>query len=657
MYEHLFSPLKIGSLTIRNRVIMSSMGCGTANPDTTASDRQIAYFTERAKGGVGLIITGVIRVNEKTGKMPANQISVARDENIPSIRRLADSIHAQGGAIFLQLQHPGNQGSCAALGGQPTVGPSGIVCQLSRQPSRAMSLDEIHELVENFASGAARAKEAGIDGVEIHCAHGYLLNQFLSPYTNRREDDYGGSMEKRARIVKEIILAIRERVGMDYPVTMRISVDEFLETSVFPHDNPGIKLDEGVRLCQYLVPFGLDAVNVTAGTYETMNTAWEPTSYDEGWKIYLAEAVKKAVDVPVFGVGTIRNPAFAESVIAEGRADAVCIARGNLADPEWCLKAQSGREKEIRRCISCLYCMTELTTHGHEGKPFGCAINARAAHEIDYPEFVKNGAGRKVVVVGGGPAGMEAARVLASRDFHVILLEKKDRLGGQLYYASKPPKKEKILWLVEYFEEVLPKLGVEIRLNTEADSDMILRENPCAVFITTGAEPIRPGSIPGIFGENVVMYTEILDKKVVPENKRIALIGSGMSGMETATALALGKNSLDIVEMADKIGPGVYFQLITDAKDHLKGCMVNYYPGHKLVGISPAGVALEHEGLRVELEEDLVVLAMGVRGTQTISKELEERGVKVIMAGDAVQSGRIGDALPAAFRAAYQFNP
>ena len=255
MYDNLFSPLKIGSLTIRNRVIMSSMGCGTAHKDGKVSDRQIAYFTERAKGGVGLIITGTTRVNGDTGIMPANQISVECDENIPSIRRLADSIHAQGAAIFLQLNHPGNETYPRVIGGQPTVGPSGIPSQLSKVPCRPLTVDEIHGLVNDYAAGAARAKAAGVDGVELHCAHGYLLNQFLSPYTNRRTDEYGGTMEKRAQIVKEIILAVRERVGWDFPVTMRISVEEFLERSSFPHDNMGITLPEGVALCKYLVPF------------------------------------------------------------------------------------------------------------------------------------------------------------------------------------------------------------------------------------------------------------------------------------------------------------------------------------------------------------------------------------------------------------------
>lgn len=654
MYKHLFSPIKIGSLTIRNRVIMAAMGCGTANKDTSVSQRQIAYFTERAKGGAGLIITGVSRVNDNTGATDSNQISLAKDENIPSIRRLADSIHKEGTAIFIQLFHPGNQTSMHAIGGQPTVSPSGLRCQLTKVPSRAMTIEEIHSLAEDFGNAALRAQKAGIDGVEIHCAHGYLLNQFLSPYSNRRTDEYGGSMENRARIVVEIVQAIRKRVGNSFPVTFRISADEFFERSVFPHDIPGLSLKDGVALCKYLVPFGFDAVNVSAGTYETMNTAWEPTSYNEGWKVYLAEAVKKEVDVPVFCAGTIRNPAFAESVIADGRADAVCVARGLLADPNWCNKAYTGRDAEIRRCISCLYCMQQLTTHGHEGKPFGCAINARAAHEVDYPQLKGNGNGRKVVVVGGGPAGMEAARVLSARGFRVILMEKGSRLGGQLLLAAAPPGKGKILWLVEYFETVLPKQGVQILLNTAATANQIKKENPYAVFVTTGAEPIRPGKIEGIHNKNVILYTDILKGNVVLKDTSVIIIGSGMSGLETASSLVEYNNRISIIEMADKIGPGIAFQLLTDAKEHLAGHSVNYYPSHKLLRVLPKQVELEHHGTTVLLDSDYVVLAMGVRGDSSLAEALKKDLERVFPLGDVLHPGKISDAIHAAFDTAYK---
>lgn len=325
-YKNLLSPINIGSLRLRNRVVMGAMGNMTANPDQTISQCSIAYYAERAKGGVGLVINEVTRVNDEHGMMGDRQTSVTSDKFIPRLKELADAVHYYGGAIFLQLHHPGRQtavpnGKCAT--------PSGVPSMLINWPCFEMSTEQVEELVLQFIDGAERCKKAGIDGVELHAAHGYMLNQFLSPFTNKRTDKYGGSTKKRARIIEEIVTGIRKRLG-DYPIMLRISADEFLERSIFPvpKGETGLKLEESVEIVRYLVPFGIDAVNVSAGIYETMNEAWEPVSYPEGWKIYLAEEIKKAVDVPVFGVGVIRNPEFAETIIAEGRVDGVTIARG-----------------------------------------------------------------------------------------------------------------------------------------------------------------------------------------------------------------------------------------------------------------------------------------------------------------------------------------
>lgn len=653
-FENLLSPINIGTLKIRNRVVMGAMGSGTAHDNATVSECECAYYAERAKGGVGLIINEVTRVNNETGVMMPRQTSAATDDCIPGLAKLAKAVHFYDGAIFIQLHHPGRQTDNMAIGGRATISPSGIKSMLTQAECREMTHAEIKSFVQDYINAAERCYKAGIDGVELHGAHGYMLNQFISPLTNKRTDEYGGSTENRARVIKEIIEGIRERIGRDYPVMFRISADEFLRESMFPFQEDGLLLDEAVEICQYLVPFGLDAINVSAGIYETMNQAWEPISFAEGWKIYLAEAVKKAVDVPVFGVGVIRNPEFAEKIIAEGRVDGVTIARGLLADPDWVNKAAEGRVDDIRRCISCLNCMDSMIANGMIGEPFACAINPRAAREWFYNDARQDGNGRLVVVVGGGPSGMEAARKLAERQFNVVLFEKSNTLGGQLCLANKPPHKDKINWLIGYYENQLPKLGVDIRLNTPATVEAIKALEPYAVFVGSGSESIVPQSIKGVTNTHVCTSTDILTGKVKLSGKNVAVIGSGMTGVETAELLETQDNEVFVVEMADRVGPDASWQSFSDVQARLIKFGTVFMPSHKLVEIEAASIKLEKDnGEFVDLPVDYVVLSLGVKADQTLVDELVSHFDQVVKIGDTAQIGRIANAVETGFVAAY----
>ena len=656
-YEHLLSPLKIGSLTIRNRVIMGAMGNGTENMDQTMGECSIAYYAERAKGGVGLIINETTRVtDEPHGCMGPRQSSAASDRLIPSLKELADAVHFYGGAIFMQLHHPGRQGF---VPGGECFTPSGVPGMFGGA-CHTMTVEEIHKLVGQFVDAAERCYKAGIDGVEIHGAHGYLLTQFLSPFTNKRTDEYGGSIENRARIIKEIIEGIRNRVGRDYPVIYRLSADEFLERSTvpIPEGEVGLKLSEAVAACKYLAPFGLDGINVSAGIYETMNEAWEPISYPEGWKLYLAEAIKKEVDVPVFGVGSIRNPDFAEKVLAEGRVDAVVLARQMLADPDWVNKVKEGRIKEIRRCISCLNCMEHMSgDNGIIGHGLTCALNARNAREWFFNDLRRNGAGRKVAVIGAGPAGLEAARVLAERNFHVVLFEKSGSLGGQLNLAKKPPHKEKINWLIDYYTYQMELLGVEVRLHTPATKELILDLAPEAVFVATGSQEFVPPSIPGTHQDFVCTADQVLEGAVRPEKKEIAVVGSGMTGLETAELLSTFGNHISVVEMAETIAPGAYFQNVNDVRKRLDP-YASYYAGHKLLEIGDHKLKLEKTDTKeiIWLSVDQVVLSLGVKADQKVYEEMKEVCKKVYPIGDTKKIGRIQSAVASAYGESYRFD-
>ena len=410
MYRRLFQPIQIAGMRVPNRIAMTAMGNHLANPDGSVSDADVAFYAARAAGGVGLVITECACVDFAAGKGNLRQLAVDDDRYIPGLKRLADAVHAHGAALCVQLYHPGRQGIAAVNGVETMAAPSVTECQCVHQPTHAMTTEEIREMVHRFAMGAYRLKQAGVDAVEFHGAHGYLIGQFLSPYTNRRSDAYGGSFENRMRFLDEIILEARRLCG-DYPMLVRFSVDEHMDYAGKPGE--GLSLSHGIEIARHLEKLGVDALDVSSGIYETMNTAWEPVGFDEGWKIDGPAAVKEAVSIPVIGASVIREPAYAEQILSEGKVDLVGSARAFLADPQWGKKALEGRDCEIRKCISCLYCMETLMAADMSPVPMGCAINFEAGREAVWQEaqLPKDGNGRCVAVIGAGPAGMEAARV------------------------------------------------------------------------------------------------------------------------------------------------------------------------------------------------------------------------------------------------------
>lgn len=448
MFPHLFSPGRIGTMETRNRLVFTAMGNALANTDGTVSDRVIHFNTARARGGVGLIITEPLALDER-GRINTKQMCVFADRFIPGLKSLVEAVHQYGGKIVGQLSHPGRQGICAVNQNLPMAAPSPIECRVVHQPVYALSTGEVEEMVQKFVAAAVRLQQAGFDGVEFDAAHGYLVNQFLSPYTNRRTDQYGGSFANRLRFLEEIILGIREKCGRDFPLLVRLTVDEFLEKAGRPGE--GLQLEDGLAIARRVEELGADAVNVTCGIYETMNLCLEPPAYEQGWRAHLPERVKKAVGIPVMGVAVIREPEFADRLIREGRWDFVGSARAFFADPDWANKAREGRAHEIRKCISCLTCMETLLAADITGDIAHCAINIRSGREGELGEPAEDGDGRVVAIVGAGPAGLEAARILAQRKFKPVIFERTGRVGGQPNLASRPPKKEKINWLLDYF--------------------------------------------------------------------------------------------------------------------------------------------------------------------------------------------------------------
>lgn len=655
MYTNLFSSQKIGNLEIPNRIVMTAMGNHMAEADGSVSPTDIAFYGARAKGGVGLIITECAAVDLGRGKGNLKQMSVDDDKYIPKLKELAEEIHSHGSKVVVQIYHPGRQG-IAELNGGPMQAPSQVECKCVLQPVQVMTEAEIQDMVKKFAKGAKRLQEAGIDGVEVHAAHGYLINQFLSPYTNKRTDQYGGSLENRVRFLAEIMAAIRKECGAGYPIIVRLSIDEHLEYVGLPKE--GIHLEDGIAIAKHLEKIGVDALDISCGIYETMNTAWEPVSFDQGWKINAVAAVKQEVAIPVIGVSVIRDPAYGESVIKEGKADFIGSARSFFADEQWAVKAREGRDNEIRKCISCLYCMETLMEADITQVNVGCAINYKAGREMKYGEALlkKDGRERKVAVIGAGPAGLEAARILAMRNFKPVVFEKSPQIGGQVYLASKPPKKEKTAWLIDYEKAQLEKLGVEIRLNSVPTLQELQELNPYAVFLAHGSKAIMPKSIPGLDGGNVVTPAEILSGNLKPQGQNICVVGSGMTGLETAELLCEAGNRVAVYEMAEAIGPGIFFQNLMDVMSRLGPGGVELYPKHKLEKIRGQKAVFEKVDTKEKLEAsfDLFVISLGTTPNQELVAEIKDSFNQVVLLGDAIKSGRIESAISSACQAAFR---
>lgn len=572
-----------------------------------------------------------------------NQLGATRIEHIAHLERLADRVHKYGTKIFLQLQHPGREGDSSLIGGKQIVAPSPVMCRVTQQMPREMTTEECEALVKSFVTGAVIAQKAGFDGVEVHCAHGYILNEFLSPYTNKRTDRYGGSFDNRIRIVEEIIMSIRAVCGPNFIISVRISADEFVEG--------GLKIEDTIKIARVLESLGIDVINVSCGIYETSTTAIEPGSYPQGWKKHLAAAIRKSVKIPVIAVNNVKEPAVAAQLLEEGICDFVAVGRATLADPEWANKAKEGRDAEINRCIGCLNCFAALG----EGRHICCTVNPRCGREVEYSDFMKNGAGRKVAIIGGGPAGMQAALVLKEREYAPIIFEKSGQLGGQLNIADMPILKDKLHAYKNSLISRIKHAGIEVRLNTAAAVKDVKALNPVGVFIATGGNPIIP-NIPGLSQDNVMTAEEVLTGKKIATGK-VAVIGGGITGMETAETLASREHEVILIEMANSIGNGVYDAVLADFIMRFEKFNITIMTSQKLLSVNGRDLQVINTATTEEstINADTIVLALGTSPNKTVIAEFEKEFENVVVLGDANKSGRILEAVFDGLSRAYTF--
>lgn len=679
------TPMKIGKCEIKNRIVMPPMLMGFSNFAGIPTEQLMNYYEERAKGGCGLIMTEITRVNDKTGAAAFAQLSASHDSCIEPMREFAKRIHRHGAKLFVQLHHPGRQNVGLLVGTvplsirlekitnglygkllyklTPKVGPYLLqhnIVPSSVAPSacppayfaggrvRALKHREILQLEQQFVDAAYRMYQAGVDGVELHGAHGYLIQQFLSPYTNRRTDEYGGSLQNRMRFLLNIVHGIKARCGKDFPLVVRLSVDECYDKIGFP--DRGYKLADGVEMAKILEKNGIDAIDVSCAGYDTFNYWLEPVSFTPGWRKYMAKAVKDAVSIPVLAANLIRSPQQAEQQLEEGVQDFVSLGRPHIADPYWAQKALHGGT--IKRCICCLHCIESMQDNAYIGSHGECSVNPFVGREGT--KLQKNGNGRLVVVIGAGPAGLMAAEILARRNFRVTLFEKNEKCGGQILLAAAPPDKGKTAWMIDDLVATVQELGVQIVTGTKATAEMVKDLHPYAVIAATGSLPVKP-HFGGSCSESAVCTAEdVLSGKVTPKNKKIALIGSGLTGLETAQALNANGCRVTIIEMAGEPAPGAWMQHKDDIIPKLKADGTAIYTNEKLMAIYDDKVETENTKTKAKktFSCDMTVLALGSRPDNGLVQELKDAGIDPLVIGDCSHVGKIADATKAAYLAA-----
>ena len=631
----LLSPARIGPMEVRNRIVLPAVNTNYASPEGEVTDRLIEFYRARARGGVGLIVLGYSYVHP--GGRGSRQVVGSHDDRvIPGLHRFAEAMHAEGAKVSLQLAHMGRRASSKALGCQP-VAPSPVAAVGGEVP-RELTPAEIAELVEAFTQAAVRARRAGFDAVEIHMAHGFLLSQFLSPYSNKRTDEYGGSLENRARFPLAVLRRVKEAAGGDLAVTCKINGSDFVEG--------GIDLEEAKKIARLLEAAGADAVTVSAGTDGSNHTGVQPSVFPRGSLVPFAEGVKSVVRIPVVAVARINDPSLAEDIVAQRKADMVGMGRALICDPEFPRKVAEGRLEEIRPCTACSFgCIWRVS----KGGDLACSANAQAGYEATRT-IERAERPRRVLVVGGGVAGLESARVAGLRGHSVILYERSPQLGGLLNAASKPPYKYEIPNLVRYYVHQMEKLGVEVRTGREVTEEVLRTVRPEVVIAATGGLPITL-DVEGDRGFGLTAADVLEGKAIV--GSRVAVIGGNSVGCETAEYLAGLGHHVTVLEMAGDYATDVRPEIKRLLGRRLEKLGVEIRLRSKVTALRRGEIAYERDGQDEKLQGlDNVVFAMGSRPDPTVLEMARLLGIEAYAVGDCAKPGNVFDAVHAAFETA-----
>lgn len=624
-FRHLLSPFMLKGIEIRNRLVVPAMGTNLGNADGSVSQRLIDYYHARAKGGFGLIVVEGVAVNP-TGMCIPNEGHFWDDSSIEGMKKLVDVIHGEGARTILQIHHAGRQTHPGNIGGQQPIAPSRIACPVDNCLPREIPTEEVYQIIQDFGDAALRAKKAGFDGVDIHGAHGYLIAQFMSGHANKRIDEFGGTFEGRMKFPLEIIKNIREKCGEDFIIGFRISYDEKIPG--------GRTLEETLVVSHLLEEAGVDLLDVSIMTYASTEYMSANGAMPNGYNQFATEKIRQSVDIPVIAVGRITS-AMGDDMIRTGKCDLVAIGRGSLADPELPNKLAEGRVDEISPCISCTQsCLGYILS---DKLYASCLVNPVTGHEGEY-DFTPVENPKKVLVVGGGPAGLMAAKTAAQRGHQVILCEKSDTLGGQFRLAAVPPTKHDIAGAIRYYITMCKKYNVDIRLNTEADEALIQEIAPDAVVLATGSVPAYP-PIEGIHNEKFINVADVLDGRVLPGQK-VLIAGGGMSGVETADFLSEHFRDCTVVEMRADIALDEEYTPRVFLMKRLAEKNVKAITSAKILRFYDDGIDYEQNSEEKSARGfDNIILAMGMRAYNPLEETARKYTDEVYVVGDAVKAG------------------
>jgi 2,4-dienoyl-CoA reductase-like NADH-dependent reductase (Old Yellow Enzyme family)/thioredoxin reductase len=628
-FAELGAPIRVGTLTLKNRIVFPPISTNLAAIDGEVTEAFIHHYARRAEGGAALITLENVCIDFPAAMEGATQPRCDDLAAVPGLSRLTEQIHAYGALAFVELTHSGLMGSRL-----PVVAPSDVPLRPDGAHPEVLSVAAIDELAAKFARAAAVAQRAGFDGVEIEAAHGLLVNQFISPVSNVRTDEYGGSLENRMRFARLIREKIADLCGPAYTVTARVGVIDYVEGGVQPQT-------DGVAIAKLFQAYGYAAVHADVGL-GSKEKRLEPMAYPQAWRADLARILKEGgLEIPVIAVGVIREPEVAERLLRDGTADIVALGRTLIADPDWPRKALNGAPATIRRCVGCSECVVSRHV---AGTAIRCGVNPTVGKSEAYERPAPPLRRKKIVVVGGGPAGLEAARVAATRGHRVVLFEKQAAIGGAVRLGATPPGKSKMQWLIDYYRDALDGLGVEVKTAAPASAANVMAEDPDEVVVATGSDPLVP-PVSGIHGPHVILYTDVLGGDV-PDGETVVVGGGGLVGCETALVLAEHDNRVTIVEMLSDIALGMEpisrTYLLRELAEHAVAVRTHA----AIERLSDDRVFMRSATGHDEMPFERFVVAFG-----GVPRPFDKLPVPTYLAGDAVRVGKLVEAVRDGFAA------